>query len=36
VKSELEEGAIAESRYQSYLSMVLEEEGPYRQDLFAE
>ncbi|MEK9583686.1 MAG: ribosome small subunit-dependent GTPase A, partial [Flavobacteriaceae bacterium] len=32
VKSELEEGAIAESRYQSYLSMVLEEEGPYRQD----
>jgi len=36
VKSELEEGTIAESRYQSYLSMVLEEEGPYRQDLFAE
>ena len=36
VKSELEEGVIAESRYQSYLSMVLEEEGPYRQDLFAE
>ena len=36
VKSELEEGSIAESRYQSYLSMVLEEEGPYRQDLFAE
>ena len=36
VKSELEKGAIAESRYQSYLSMVLEEEGPYRQDLFAE
>ena len=36
VKSELEEGIIAESRYQSYLSMVLEEEGPYRQDLFAE
>jgi ribosome biogenesis GTPase len=36
VKSELEDGTIAESRYQSYLSMVLEEEGPYRQDLFAE
>lgn len=36
VKCELEEGTIAESRYQSYLSMVLEEEGPYRQDLFAE
>ena len=36
VKSELEKGTIAESRYQSYLSMVLEEEGPYRQDLFAE
>ena len=36
VKSELEDGSIAESRYQSYLSMVLEEEGPYRQDLFAE
>jgi len=36
VKSELEEGTIAESRYQSYLSMVLEEEEPYRQDLFAE
>ncbi|PTM03678.1 MAG: ribosome small subunit-dependent GTPase A [Bacteroidetes bacterium] len=36
VKSELEEGTIAESRYQSYLSMVLEEEGPYRQDSFAE
>jgi len=36
VKSELEEGTIAESRYQSYLSMVLEEDGPYRQDLFAE
>ena len=36
VKRELEEGTIAESRYQSYLSMVLEEEGPYRQDLFAE
>ena len=36
VKSELDEGVIAESRYQSYLSMVLEEEGPYRQDLFAE
>jgi ribosome biogenesis GTPase len=36
VKSELEEGTIAESRYQSYLSMVLEEEGHYRQDLFAE
>jgi len=36
VKSELEEGTIAESLYQSYLSMVLEEEGPYRQDLFAE
>jgi ribosome biogenesis GTPase len=36
VKSELEDGTIAESRYQSYRSMVLEEEGPYRQDLFAE
>lgn len=36
VKSKLEDGTIAESRYQSYLSMVLEEEGPYRQDLFAE
>ncbi len=36
VKSELEDGTIAESRYQSYLSMVLEEEGPYRQDQFAE
>lgn len=36
VKSELEDGTIAESRYQSYLSMVLEDEGPYRQDLFAE
>jgi ribosome biogenesis GTPase len=36
VKSELEDGTIAESRYQSYLSMVLEEDGPYRQDLFAE
>ena len=36
VKSELEDGTIAESRYKSYLSMVLEEEGPYRQDLFAE
>ncbi|MEL0271462.1 MAG: ribosome small subunit-dependent GTPase A [Flavobacteriaceae bacterium] len=36
VKSKLEDGIIAESRYQSYLSMVLEEEGPYRQDLFAE
>jgi len=36
VKRKIEEGRIANSRYQSYLSMVLEEEGPYRQDLFAE
>lgn len=34
VKQALEEGTISETRYESYLKILKEEQDPYRQDLF--